>query len=130
MPQQTDPAVPVTLSAVTSQPSSQKIRIVGRLTEPCSPSSPFIELTDGKQNTLLVDISLCLEPFKSSPWLREKHSLVMLVGYLEDLDDDRAAAGQRRVVLRALLAQETSDLQLGLWERAIREREELESLKS
>jgi len=119
-----DPAVPMRLSVATSQQPTQlprKVRIAGRLATTYDPSTPFIELTDGKYR-LLVDVSLCLEPFKSSPWLIEKQALAMFIGHLEQHD-----GVDGRFVLRALIAQEASDLQLTIWDRAIREREELEA---
>jgi len=125
MPQQTDPAVPMRLSVAALQQSSQlprKVRVAGRLGHPYNSSSPYIQLTDGKCS-LLVDVSLCLEPFKRSPWLIEKQALAMFIGYLERT----ASADNGPLVLRALIAQEASDLQLALWDRAIREREDLES---
>lgn len=35
------------------------------------------------EDALLVDIKLCLSAFKTSLWLRESKSLVMVIGYLE-----------------------------------------------
>lgn len=35
---------------------------------------------------VLVDLSLCLEPFKATPWLKESHSILTVIGTLEELD--------------------------------------------
>ena len=90
------------------------------------PASPFVSLTDGT-HTLLVDVSLCLDPLKSAAWLREKQALVMAVGHLE-VGQDPPYMDQ--VILRTISMQEAADLQLSLWERDIEEREIMEPLMS
>lgn len=90
------------------------------------PSSPFISLTNGT-HTLLVDVSLCLDPMKSVAWLQEKQALVMAIGHLEVGQDPPSMS---QVILRALFVQEAADLQLSLWDRAIEERENMEKLMS
>lgn len=49
------------------------------------PESALICLDD-EDASLLVDISLCLSGDDSYPWLRERNSVVMTIGYLETLD--------------------------------------------
>lgn len=35
---------------------------------------------------VLVDLSLCLDPFKATPWLKESLSTLMVIGTLEELE--------------------------------------------
>jgi hypothetical protein len=49
-------------------------------------ANSIISLAD-EQDSLLVDISLCLSGFRSLPWLREENTPVMAIGYLEKLDE-------------------------------------------
>ena len=83
----------------------------------------MVQLTDGN-HVLPVDVSLCLDPFKNPSWLHERHALVMFIGHLEVI---QAHSASDSVILRALIASETTDLQMSLWDRAIRELERLES---
>lgn len=39
-------------------------------------------LSDEDEN-VLIDVSLCVDPYRSSTWLRECHTLVVAMGYLE-----------------------------------------------
>ena len=44
----------------------------------------LVLLRDGEtDDELIVDISLCLSPFKTYPWLQEQNNIVMALGYLE-----------------------------------------------
>ncbi len=50
------------------------------------PDGNIICIRDGDVS-LLVDVSLCLSPFKTYPWLREPNTVVMALGYLEKDDE-------------------------------------------
>lgn len=98
----------------------------------------IIVLAD-EQDTLLVDISLCLSDLRTFSWLREENALVMVIGYLEkieELDDVRTLSINAFVVacshpccvqtdetptliLRALLLKEQRGLDLNVWNQAI-----------
>ena len=39
-------------------------------------------LTD-EDDSVLIEVSLCVDPFKSSHWLRESRTMVVAMGYLE-----------------------------------------------
>ncbi|TCD65180.1 hypothetical protein EIP91_003002 [Steccherinum ochraceum] len=129
MPQQTDPALPVRLSTVALQQPSSKVRVAGRVSVPYNPPSPLIEISDGK-HSLVVDVSLCLNPFQTAPWIRERQAPVMFIGYLEPAKSSelRTDAGEEggMMLLRAIVARSADDLQLAIWDRAIQAREELE----
>ena len=44
--------------------------------------SGVLLLADG-DDAILVDISLCLDPSRALPWLREENTTVIVAGYLE-----------------------------------------------
>ena len=47
-----------------------------------------LTLRDGTtSDTLRVDVSLCLSPFGTYPWLQERNTVVVVVGYLEPCED-------------------------------------------
>ena len=48
-----------------------------------------LTLRDGvTADTLRVDVSLCLSPFRTYPWLQERNTVAVVVGYLESCEDD------------------------------------------
>ena len=108
MPGPIDHAHVVTISSIAGSRSpelvTRKIRVAGRLVRIflfiCSSSDTttrrvqaydslngLIVLRDGETtDDVLVDISLCLSPFKTYPWLQEQNTVVMILGYLEAYD--------------------------------------------
>ncbi|KAF9819149.1 hypothetical protein IEO21_02320 [Rhodonia placenta] len=94
----------------------------------------MVLIVDG-QNALFVDISLCLDPSRGMPWLCEINSMVIIIGYLEELQyalplpalpqHAHEIEVDLRLVVSALLISETSTLDMDLWNRAIADREEL-----
>lgn len=40
-----------------------------------------------EQDTLIVDISLCLSGYHTFPWLHEENTVVMAIGYLEKFEE-------------------------------------------
>ncbi|OBZ66567.1 hypothetical protein A0H81_13466 [Grifola frondosa] len=129
MPQQVEHASPVKLSSITTDLVSRKLRIAGRLLA-YDFDTTILLLHDG-DNGLLVDVSLCLNPYKSMRWLRESNAIVMVFGYLEQSSSplpvpalpyhSRATKVNHYLVLRAMLAQEAPDLDLVLWNRCLEE---------
>ncbi|KAI1796432.1 hypothetical protein LXA43DRAFT_969920 [Ganoderma leucocontextum] len=100
--------------------------------------SSTIMIHDG-EDALFVDMSLCLNAWKRSLWLRESRSVVMALGYLElssghglqkalPLPLLHAHAPlvdvNPHLVLRAVVVEEARDLDLALWNRAIHAQEE------
>ncbi|RPD78266.1 hypothetical protein L226DRAFT_567930 [Lentinus tigrinus ALCF2SS1-7] len=132
MPQQLEPAIPTQLSSVSPAFVNRKLRLAGWLLHDNTASS-VIMIHDG-EDALLVDISLCLSAFKTSLWLRESKSLVMVLGYLElcpkalplpVLHAHAPDVGVNpRLILRAIVAEEARGLDMSLWNRAIQARED------
>lgn len=100
MPQQVEHAVPTTLTSISSQLASRKLRVAGwyvsnppehinradcwnlfRLLHDDMASSTIM-IHDG-EDALLVDISLCLSGSRKALWLQESKTIVMALGYLE-----------------------------------------------
>lgn len=42
-------------------------------------------LADG-ESALLVDLTLCLDPFKPTPWLKESNSILTIIGSLDEVE--------------------------------------------
>ena len=98
--QQIEHGAPTRLSTITSLLASQKLRVAGRqdFSIRCvsqyfaeglasrllhdDTESSTIMIHDG-EDALFVDMSLCLNPWKRSLWLRESKSVIMVLGYLE-----------------------------------------------
>ena len=98
--QQIEHGAPTRLSTITSLLASQKLRVAGRqdFSIRCvsqyfaeglasrllhdDTESSTIMIHDG-EDALFVDMSLCLNPWKRSLWLRESKSVIMALGYLE-----------------------------------------------
>ena len=116
----------------------------------------MIMIYDG-EDALFVDVSLCLNAWKPSLWLHESKVTVMVLGYLEltnvgdtlsSLLQQPAEFGRQkplpipllhahappvdvnpRLVLRAIVVEEARDLDLDLWNRAIRAQEDTATRK-
>lgn len=133
MPQQVKHARPVRMASVGPQMVSQKLRLAGRIIA-YDAKAAMVLIVDG-QNALFVDISLCLDPSRGMPWLCEINSMVIIIGYLEELQyalplpalpqHAHEIEVDLRLVVSALLISETSTLDMDLWNRAIADREEL-----
>ncbi|PCH43944.1 hypothetical protein WOLCODRAFT_122884 [Wolfiporia cocos MD-104 SS10] len=123
MPQQSLAAVPVSLGSISPGLISRKLRVAGRLLSRSSDEALFL-LSDGN-NALFVDISLCLNPDKSMPYLRENNATLVVLGYLEETQiamplptlplHTRTTHVDPYLVLRAILMIESPDLDLQLW---------------
>ncbi|KIP08282.1 hypothetical protein PHLGIDRAFT_117378 [Phlebiopsis gigantea 11061_1 CR5-6] len=113
-----DPARVVRIDALTQDHISQKLRVTGRI-RLYDVKNALVCIAD-EQDTLIVDISLCLSGYHSYPWLHEENAVVMAIGYLErfneiSTDDDDTPV----FVLRALLIKEQRGLDLAVWNKAI-----------
>ncbi|KAH9928762.1 hypothetical protein B0H21DRAFT_120473 [Amylocystis lapponica] len=130
-----EPATPFTMSSITRKLASRKLRIAGRLLAYDILSATILVADAG--SALFVDISLCLDPGKSLPWLREGKTTVIALGYLEERDNPLplpvlpahapATEVDPHLVLCALLVTDSPDLDMELWNRAIEERERIET---
>ncbi|KAI0373397.1 hypothetical protein BV20DRAFT_1049819 [Pilatotrama ljubarskyi] len=130
--QQVESAAATKLSSISPKLLSRKLRVAGWLLHH-EPESSIILIHDGEE-ALLVDISLCLNAWRSAPWLRESRTVIMALGYLESshkalpLPVLSAHAPLVNVnphlVLRAIVTQEARDLDMSLWNRAIEAQEE------
>ncbi|CAL1707765.1 unnamed protein product [Somion occarium] len=125
-----EPALPTKLSEIPQKNIPLKVRVAGRVSSYDVKSATMV-LRD-EDESVLIDISLCLDPFKSYSWLRETNAPVMVVGYLERVPVSRKTRtkGQlldstKDIILRALLVREANDLQFSLWYQAIEERQRL-----
>ncbi len=168
--QQIEHGAPTRLSTISSLLASRKLRVAGRqdLSIHRSPilhrlipsrflhddsESSTIMIYDG-EDALFVDMSLCLDAWKRSLWLRESRSVVMALGYLELSSVSHAelrlvkilthsGVGLQKalplpllhahaplvdvnphLVLRAVIVEEARDLDLALWNHAIQAQEQ------
>ncbi|KAI0700937.1 hypothetical protein BC835DRAFT_322507 [Cytidiella melzeri] len=114
-----DFAAAVRISSLSSGFKSKKVRVAGRL-QAHDLEHSMIVLED-KDAPLLVDISLCLNGRASYPWLRERNTIVMAVGYLDVVDmiiEDNTEPVPT-MILNALVIIERRDLDLDVWNSAI-----------
>ncbi|EKM54048.1 uncharacterized protein PHACADRAFT_185036 [Phanerochaete carnosa HHB-10118-sp] len=119
----------VRIDALTTEHVSRKLRIVGRI-RLYDAENALVCIAD-EQDTLLIDISLCLSGFRSFSWLREVNTPLMAIGYLERLDLPQHDDGDvPTLVLRALLIQEQRALDLNVWNRAIDAHKDAEPVSS
>ncbi|KAI0345856.1 hypothetical protein BDW22DRAFT_1353461 [Trametopsis cervina] len=111
------------ISSLTPAHRLRKIRVAGRL-QAYALEESIIVLEDDDLH-LLVDISLCLSGQASYPWLRERNTVVVAVGYLEVtdmiLEDDTEPV--TTIILHALLITERRELDLRVWNAAIEQSE-------
>ncbi|KAI0779813.1 hypothetical protein C8Q74DRAFT_1350812 [Fomes fomentarius] len=132
MPQQVEHAVPTTLTSISSQLASRKLRVAGWLLHDDMASSTIM-IHDG-EDALLVDISLCLSGYRKALWLRESKTVVMALGYLELSrtalplpvlhEHAPVVSANPHLILRAIVVENAGDLDMGLWNRSITAREE------
>ncbi|EPT02644.1 hypothetical protein FOMPIDRAFT_1117929 [Fomitopsis schrenkii] len=125
--QQTEPAALCQIHSISPEHVSRKLRTAGRLLMYEQETSMML-LAHG-EIAVLVDLSLCLEPFKATPWLKESHSILTVIGTLEELDSPyrppvlplhaRPVEVDLQLVLRAISVRECPQLDLELWNRAI-----------
>ncbi len=98
-----DYATTVRVSSLTPADKSRKIRVAGRYVsrhsaltpteyvhpfhslQTCDLGHSMIVIEDG-ETPLLTDISLCLTGQTSYPWLRERNTTVVAIGYLDVVD--------------------------------------------
>ncbi|CCM03338.1 uncharacterized protein FIBRA_05467 [Fibroporia radiculosa] len=131
MAQKLQTATPITIASVSQEMTSRKVRVAGRVLAHNTEASLLL-LADGDA-ALFVDISLCLSPFKSAPWLQEINTPVLALGYIEEspnplplptlpLHAPSATKVDPYLVLKALLVTEAPDLDLAMWNHAIEER--------
>ncbi|TRM70018.1 hypothetical protein BD626DRAFT_22128 [Schizophyllum amplum] len=122
MPQQ-ERATTTTISSISEAHLGRKLRVAGRLLSYDLPTC--LGRVCSKEAAVLVDLSLC-----AGPWIRDAlQGCVMVTGYLEALEKGATVptvAGRfaaphpdPRIVLRALLARATPDLDIGLWDKAV-----------
>ncbi|KDQ57752.1 hypothetical protein JAAARDRAFT_194034 [Jaapia argillacea MUCL 33604] len=139
MAPQMDPATPIKLSSIRNGGDAllgRKFRIAGRSLS-YDPETQLILLGD-RDALVLVDVSLCADPYKGSSWIREDKSIIMAIGYLERSPTPfpipyvpshtmiPRVSVDATLVLRAIIVIEASDLDLGLWNTAIDERNSYE----
>ncbi|TFY69628.1 hypothetical protein EVJ58_g291 [Rhodofomes roseus] len=89
-------------------------------------------LADGA-GAVLVDLTLCLDPFKPTPWLKESNTILIVIGSLDEVEQPyapvvlplhaRPVEVDLQLVLRALSVREAPHLDLQLWNKAITLRE-------
>ena len=111
----------------------------------------FMMLLVHDEVAVLVDLSLCLDPFKTTPWLSESKSILTVIGTLEELEVSRRMVSldgltdiclkspyqppvlplharpvevDLQLVLRAISVRECPSLDLELWNRAVSLREQ------
>lgn len=132
MPEQTDTAIPTRLSSLDIQSVNSKVRVVGRVIHTFATRS-LIVISEGPY-ILPVEVSLCTNPFRTAPWLREKNSLVSVIGYVESVKDELVVARaitefgldvSLTIFLKAILVAETNELNVPTWNRAIEMRQAL-----
>ncbi|KAI5889377.1 uncharacterized protein SCHCODRAFT_02549345 [Schizophyllum commune H4-8] len=125
---QKEPATTATITSVANHVIGQKLRVAGRLLAYDPPTC--LGIVDNKDAALLVDLTLCADT-----WILEAlQGCVMVTGYLErynkavptQLLSPRNAAVQlhQEIVLKALIARATPDLDINLWDHAVRETHE------
>lgn len=100
MPQAIDAAKPTRLANITEELVDQKLRVMGRCAASLYPnchSYPQVHshsmlsydpltalaLVYDEDAALLIDVSLCVDPYTSGRWIRERKGFVMVLGYLE-----------------------------------------------
>ncbi|TFK54053.1 hypothetical protein OE88DRAFT_1732775 [Heliocybe sulcata] len=81
MPPQTDSALPTRLLDISDDLIGKKLRVAGRVLSYNS-ANGCILLVDDK-DALVVDVTVCIDPFKKQQWLRDGKEAVMVFGYLE-----------------------------------------------
>ncbi|KAL1715820.1 hypothetical protein EV715DRAFT_265705 [Schizophyllum commune] len=122
---QKEPAITATITSVADHALGQKLRVAGRLLAYDPPTC--LGIVDNKDAALLVDLTLCADT-----WILEAlQGCVMVTGYLqkykkpvpEQLLAARNAATNlhQGIVLKALLARATPELDIDLWDHAVRE---------
>ncbi|KZT27969.1 hypothetical protein NEOLEDRAFT_1059228 [Neolentinus lepideus HHB14362 ss-1] len=84
MPPQTDSALPTRLSSISNDLHGRKLRVVGRVLSYDSANGCI--LLEDEKYALVVDVTLCIDPFKEQAWLRDRKEAVMVFGYLERLE--------------------------------------------
>ncbi|KAI0645415.1 hypothetical protein C8Q79DRAFT_1010382 [Trametes meyenii] len=129
--QQIESATTTRLASISPRMLPRKLRVAGQLLHHDVESSTIL-IHDG-EDALLVDVSLCLNAWRSAPWLREPRGIVMALGYLESSDKPLPLPVlsshaplvnvNPHLVLRAIVLEEARDLDLALWNRAIVARE-------
>ncbi|KAI0769686.1 hypothetical protein BD413DRAFT_604807 [Trametes elegans] len=129
--QQIESAAATRLASISPQLLSRKLRVAGRILHHETTTS--IILIHDAEDALLVDVSLCLNAWKSAPWLRESRTVVMAMGYLElsetalPLPVLPAHAplvdANPHLVLRAIVVEDARELDMSLWNRAIQAQE-------
>ncbi|KAI0743824.1 hypothetical protein C8Q80DRAFT_1272461 [Daedaleopsis nitida] len=138
MSQQVESAVPTRLASISSRFASRKLRVAGWLLHDDA-ASATIMIYDG-EDALLVDISLCVTGYRRALWLRESKTAVMALGYLEASREDLPLPVLHshaplvnvnpHLILRAIVVEDAKDLDMALWNRAIRAREDAASHKT
>ncbi|KAG6819873.1 hypothetical protein H0H93_007807 [Arthromyces matolae] len=124
MSQQTGVAKLATVkSAVDGAVSGQKLRLVGR-------TEGLVLLVEEEQ-ALLVDVSFCVDT-RMGEWVRDRHGKVMVLGHLEAVSEELpipmlptyvpAPSLNPMLVLRAVLVEQCTELDMSAWYKEIEER--------
>lgn len=130
-------AAPTRISSVSPSHISKKLRVFGRVFH-YNHNASLLILQDPMSALpvgLFVDVSLCLDPFKSLSWTRENMNLLMVIGYLELsptlLSITNVDQGLRpwpkvdtTFILRALILEECPGLNINLWDDVFKKFEE------
>jgi len=133
-------AAPTRISSISLSHISRKLRIFGRVSYYDHDASLLIlqDPTTSMPVGLLVDVSLCLDPFKSLSWTREKMNLLMIIGSLElsptllsfkNADQGRIPLRplpkvNENLILRAIVLEECEGLDIKLWDEVFKRFEE------
>ncbi|KAJ3733463.1 hypothetical protein DFJ43DRAFT_1067274 [Lentinula guzmanii] len=120
-----DYAAPARLAAIGDALVGQKLRLVGRMM--CYDSTTgFISLWD-KEDALLVDVTLCLDP-SANVWLQDNFCSIQVIGHLEKCSRELTAPElpphlvkppqlDTRFVLRAIRVIPAFDAEQSAWNK-------------
>ncbi|KAH8828508.1 hypothetical protein DL96DRAFT_1603537 [Flagelloscypha sp. PMI_526] len=124
MPPPLESARPTLLNDLSSLSLGRKVRVAGRLSSYDPKTCTFILLD--KTSSILVDASLCVNPF-ASHWVRIDRGILEVIGRIEAQEDSDSepedapteSNSNSSRVLKAILVLPRPDLQLDLWESSL-----------
>ncbi|KAL5507333.1 hypothetical protein ACEPAH_6789 [Sanghuangporus vaninii] len=128
-------AKPIAISVLNETLLNEKVRIAGMALS-YNFEEQVLLVHDSKMHACLVDTSLVLETLIASPGLWESKSVVSIIGYLERVRDGLsipiipafvdAPIVNSTLVVRSILITPSPDLNLALWEHAVKDSDEAE----
>ncbi|KIO28441.1 hypothetical protein M407DRAFT_180908 [Tulasnella calospora MUT 4182] len=129
MPQQVEYARPTAISSIRSDQVGNKLRLAGRLLCYDNTTNLLLLSSGPSLDCVLVDITLCLAPRRTMPFLREEQVQIMVVGHLERMEERLPCPTlppysdppevDLSLVLRAILLDPVPELDLALWNASI-----------